>query len=212
MEAETMSQVSPGGVRLLLDYECGGGQAYYEKQLARPTWPGGESGVTIGIGYDLGYTPRSRFHADWHMLPQDAAARLAAVIGVKGLPARERAKRLADLNVPWAWAFEVFERSTIPFWTEATRRAFPGVEALPWDAYSALVSLVFNRGPAMQGERRREMREIREAVPNHDLPRIAKALRAMKRLWRGKGLDGLLARREAEARLVEQAAAAGGLP
>lgn len=36
------------------------GQAYYEKHEARPTWPQGASGVTIGIGYDLGYnTPEN---------------------------------------------------------------------------------------------------------------------------------------------------------
>ncbi|MER3498445.1 MAG: hypothetical protein C4308_07320 [Chitinophagaceae bacterium] len=27
----------------------------YEKKYQQPTWPGGASGVTIGIGYDCGY-------------------------------------------------------------------------------------------------------------------------------------------------------------
>ena len=35
---------------------------------------------------------------------------------------------------------------------------------------------------------------------------IAKELRKMKRIWQGKGLDGLLTRREAEAKLVESCA------
>jgi len=55
----------------------------------------------------------------------------------------------------------------------------------------------------MVGERRLEMRAIRDVVPQKNLPEIAALLRSMKRLWVGKGLDGLLKRREAEAKLVE---------
>ena len=29
-----------------------GGRGFYDAQCARPTWPGGASGVTIGVGYD----------------------------------------------------------------------------------------------------------------------------------------------------------------
>ena len=52
-------------------------------------------------------------------------------------------------------------------------------------------------------DRRREMRAIRNAVARGDLQEIADQLRAMKRLWIGKNLAGLIARREAEAKLVE---------
>lgn len=198
-----MSELSAAGMKLILDYEVGGGKAYYEKRLSRPTWPGGQSGVTIGIGYDLGYTPRERFLGDWHALEDADRDRLSATIGVKGVRARERAKEVRDIVIPWDVAYEVFQRRTIPFWIDQTRKAFPGVDDLPWDVLGAMVSLVFNRGPDMSGDRRREMRDIRDAIIHHDVGRIAKALRSMKRLWRGKGLDGLLARREAEALLVE---------
>lgn len=200
-----MNGLSPKGWDLVMEFEVGGGEGYYRKALARPTWPGGESGVTIGIGYDLGYTPRARFLSDWHSLPDEVRDRLGAVIGVKGLRARERCKELRDIVISWEDALEVFERETVPFWIAQTKVAFPGVEGLPWDAASALVSLVFNRGPAMEGEKRREMREIREAVKRKDLKRIAQQLRAMKRIWQGKGLPGLLRRRDAEAALVEAA-------
>ena len=200
-----MSELSPAGLKLILDYEVGGGKAYYEKALARPSWPGGESGCTIGVGYDLGFTPRERFLGDWAALDDSDRDRLAATIGVRGVRARERTTEVRDIVIPWPMAYEVFQRRTIPFWIAQTQAAFPGVDALPWDVLGALTSLVFNRGPAMQGERRREMRYIREAVQDRDLPSIAKHLRSMRRLWRGKGLDGLLARRDAEARLVEGA-------
>ena len=40
-----------------------GGRGFYDAQCIRPTWPGGASGVTIGVGYDLGY--QAGFAADW---------------------------------------------------------------------------------------------------------------------------------------------------
>ncbi len=80
---------------------------------------------------------------------------------------------------------------------------FPGIAELPPDAQGALVSLVFNRGTSMEGDRRAEMRAIRDAVPSSDLQEIADQLRSMKRLWINKGLDGLLRRREEEAKLIE---------
>ena len=41
-----------------------GSRAQYEKLYAQPTWPGGESGVTIGIGYDLGFASKAQIEAD----------------------------------------------------------------------------------------------------------------------------------------------------
>ena len=55
----------------------------------------------------------------------------------------------------------------------------------------------------MTGDSRLEMRDIKLLVPKRDYRGIAEELRKMKRIWEGKGLDGLLARREAEAKLVE---------
>jgi GH24 family phage-related lysozyme (muramidase) len=77
------------------------------------------------------------------------------------------------------------------------------------DAQGALVSLVFNRGAAMQGDRRREMREVRDAVASTTLPTeeklrsIAASILSMKRLW--PDTLGLRRRRDAEAKLVEEA-------
>ena len=55
----------------------------------------------------------------------------------------------------------------------------------------------------MSGDSRKEMRAIRDLVPSQDYAQIADQLRSMKRIWEGKGLDGLIERREAEAKLVE---------
>jgi GH24 family phage-related lysozyme (muramidase) len=47
------------------------------------------------------------------------------------------------------------------------------------------------------------MRNIKNLILEKNYNGIAKELRKMKRIWQGKGLDGLLERREAEAKLVE---------
>ncbi len=94
-------------------------------------------------------------------------------------------------------------------WVKPTIEAFPGMERLPAGAQAALISLVFNRGPGMKGRRRAEMRAIRELVAGYQeenraetLQEVAQQLKDMKRLWLGKGLPGLLKRRDAEAEMV----------
>jgi len=177
-----------------------------------PEWPGEKSGVTIGFGYDLGYVTVDQFESDWgERIKPDARERLKAVVGLRAQRARNRIGDLADLRVSRNAAMAVFDTRTLPLYELRTAQAFPGVDALPEDARGALVSLVYNRGASMlddsPDDRRREMRAIRDAVAAGDLAAIAAQLRAMKRLWEGKGVGGLIARREEEARLVESALA-----
>jgi GH24 family phage-related lysozyme (muramidase) len=47
------------------------------------------------------------------------------------------------------------------------------------------------------------MRNIRDLIVKKDYKKIAQEIRKMKRLWIGRGLDGLIQRREDEAALVE---------
>lgn len=167
-------------------------------------WPGGGSGITLGIGYDIGFVTPQQFEEDWsEYLNGDQIDRLKTAIGLTGGSARQRASQFNDIKVTRAQAVEVFKNRTLPLHSKRTEQAFPGVDQLPADAQGALVSLVFNRGPAMEGDRRKEMRAIRDAVPQKDLQEIADQIRAMKRIWVGQGLDGLLKRRDAEADLVE---------
>lgn len=170
-----------------------------------PMWPGGASGVTIGIGYDLGYTSIMHLLHDWSAYySAEQLTALTFACGVQGAPAQELLPRYRDFSpLPRTAARAVFISDSLPRYEEQTRQAFPGCEALGENVFGALVSLVYNRGVSMIGERRREMRTIRSCVASADIPGIAQALRDMKRLWVGKGLDGLIARREAEAQLVE---------
>lgn len=167
-------------------------------------WPGGASGITIGIGYDLGYESAGDFQNDWQpRLSAGDFTTLSQVVGLKGTQAQAKAPTLKTIKIKSSDAEQVFLERSVPKYQALTQQAFPGVDDLPADAQGALFSLVYNRGTSMDGDSRKEMRAIRDAVPNGDLQEIADQLRAMKRLWEGKGLDGLLKRRDAEADLVE---------
>ena len=171
-------------LEIIVQFEIGS-RAQYEKFYSRPTWPGGESGVTIGIGYDLGYTSKQQFEADWDpFLEKPERAALQAVQGAKGAGAEQLARGLRNIIIPLAAAESVFYGSTLPRFARMTRDALPGVEKLPFDAQGALLSLVFNRGASFTGERRAEMRAIRtELAGAASLARIADLIEAMQRLW-----------------------------
>lgn len=194
-----MQPISPKALQLILQSEG----------LNQPgIWPGGASGITIGIGYDLGYTTIDRFESDWNKaIPGPTLLRLREVIGLTGIKAKNKAALLADIKIKRAESEKVFTEKTIPQEQLRTQIAFPGLENLPVDAQGALVSLVYNRGASMIDspgkDNRKEMRAIKAAVAKGDLKEIAKQLRSMKRLWEGKGLNGLIKRREDEALLVE---------
>jgi GH24 family phage-related lysozyme (muramidase) len=197
------SPLSPAAEQLILDYEVGGGEKYYNKFLKHPTWPGGQSGVTICVGEDLGYMSKGEFSQYFGGINFQDRLRLERCIGIKGSKAKPAADNVRDIVIPWATAIDIFRTKRILAEVAKTQRAFPGCDDLPDDAFGALVSLIYNRGAGMDGERRSEMRNIRLHVRTGSLAGIAQELRRMKRLWVGKGLDGLLKRREAEARLVE---------
>lgn len=199
--------LSPNAFKLILDYEVGGGEGYYNKYLKRPCWPKGASGVTIGVGYDLGYNSETQFQEDWGGIINDSDFnRLRKCLGFKGSVANSKLSSVRDIEIPWDSALNVFKKNTIPRFIELTLKAFPDADKMHPDAFGALVSIVFNRGSSLKGSRRIEMARIRDLVPSKKYSAIAQEIRNMKRIWKGKGLDGLLRRRDKEASLVESCA------
>lgn len=202
--------ISANAYKLILQYEVGGGSGYYNKALKHPCYPGGESGVTIGIGYDMGYNNAAQFATDWKaILPASDYDRLAPHLGKKGSSAKAAIPSVKDISVPWESAEVVFKSNTLPRFIKETIRAFPGSDKLHEDAFGALVSLVFNRGGSTSGSSRAEMLNIKNAIASNkgDIYNyIADQIIAMKRLWVGKGLDGLLTRRNKEAEMVRACA------
>ena len=125
--------------------------------------------------------------------------------GLTGEVAKQRLASVRDIIISWELAWEVFNVVTVPKFYNLTKKVFPGFEELPADFQGGLVSLVFNRGTSMQGDRRREMLAIRDLVPKKDVKGIADQIRQMKRLWVGTSIEqGIARRRDAEADLVEE--------
>ncbi|MCX6366980.1 MAG: hypothetical protein NTX57_09760 [Armatimonadetes bacterium] len=206
MEPTPMA-LSSASLKLILQFEVGGGKTYYEKLLKSPTWPGEASGVTIGVGYDLGYYDAAQIQADWEdYLTPKALKRLIACAGKRGKDAEKAIAGVKDIVIDWDDALAVFKNTTIStFWRKA-KLAFPGVEKLHPNARGAMLSLVFNRGTSLVGERRKEMRAIKELVTEKDYEGIADQLEAMKRIWVGTTIaEGMNRRRDAEAALVRTA-------
>lgn len=196
---------------LMLFYEVGGGQSSYEKRYSKPNWPGGKSGVTIGIGYDIGMNKASTFISDWTGILSDSdVKRLAECAGITRSAARNKVLDVNDITISWEAAQAVFVKKTIPRYKRECLMAFPGADKLHPSAFGALCSMVFNRGPATTGENREEMGRIRAAIKGQTkvtdiYDYIADQIIASKRVWANTGQRGLLLRRDKEAALVRSA-------
>ena len=188
--------LNKAGITFIIEQETGGQDEYNR----HPEWPGEQSGVTIGIGYDLGYNGAGVISQDWeeHVSRADLS-RLTACAGIKGAFAKELAHQLRDISISWDSAVEVFEQVTVPKFYLQMLRIYPQADELEPHQTAALLSLVFNRGNSLSGDRRREMLEIQTALKNGDLAQVPDLLRSMDRLW--PETKGLRLRRHREADL-----------
>lgn len=199
------SQISQQAFDLIVFFEVSS-QGLYEKKYRRPTWPGGASGVTIGIGYDVGYATADQLRSDWSGKISDSMiAGLEAAIRVHGAAAAPLAQQLgATVDVPFEAAISVHRDCVLPRWVKLVQNALPNCNLIGPDCLGALVSLAYNRGAsfAAGGTRFAEMRDIKAHMENREFRLIPDDFRHMKRLW--PNTPGLRDRREKEAVLFEQ--------
>lgn len=197
-----MQVISRRAFNLIVECEVTS-RAVYERDYQRPTWPGGSSGITVGIGYDLGYVGVEHLHQDWDGRLADTMIRvMTRCLGLTGDVAKNTLPGVRNaISVPWDAALAVFSEKNMPEWTNRVCTTLPGAEKLPPDCLGALVSLAYNRGDAFDadGDRYREMRNIRHWIAIGDLARIPDEFRSMKRLW--PTVRGLRDRRDREAQL-----------
>lgn len=197
--------VSKRALDKIVEYEVTS-EAAYTKKYQKPIYPGADSGVTIGIGYDVGHNTKTTIEADWRgRISDDDLELLKTAAGIKGAAAGALIDNLKSISVPFAAAREVFYIHTLPRYAKDTRAIYPGIEKLPADAQGALLSLIYNRGSSLTGDRRREMKAIAALVAAKNLEAIANEITAMKRLWDKSKLPGLHNRRDDEAALVKNA-------
>ena len=191
--------LSPYGIQRIIDWETGGEIEYNR----HPEWPGESSGITIGIGFDIGQEGPALTRQAWaNHLSVDALQRLLATSTQRGEAARQMLPFVRDIEIPWDAAEAVFKETTLPVYYLRTLRIYPQAVDLHGDACAALVSLVFNRGPSLDGDRRREMLDIQTALKQGRVGAVPELLRSMTRLWPDS--RGLRRRREEEAELFQR--------
>jgi hypothetical protein len=204
------TRISERATSLIIASEVSGASQYRER-FHKPTWPGGSSGVTIGIGYDLGFVNAKEFRSDWGTyIPAADFALLAQCCGVHSERARTVLHSVSRVDIPWPVASRQYEEQVQPRRIGETESVLRNCELLSPDSLGALVSLVYNRGAAGflvpqsrdPSGRFREMRNIRSLMEAKRFPDIPLQLLAMRRLWeRTPGGEGLVLRRELEAQL-----------
>ena len=181
-----------------------GSRNYYESKTTMPHWPGGASGITIGVGYDLRFS-EDTFDDDWGArLPADVLTALRPHLGKQGSAAE--AEALKWIRVPWTTAWQAFIGRSLPTQVTHTKGVYTTFDSLPGLCRTVLVSLVFNRGPSIEdkpgSDRRREMRAIRDLLLQGKPAEVPDQILSMRRLW--PDAEGLRRRRTREAALWEK--------
>jgi GH24 family phage-related lysozyme (muramidase) len=161
------------------------------------------------MGYDCGFVNEKQFFLDWgNKLTPNFLEPLRKTIGLKGIQAKQMLRgELMQVKISYNTAYEVFVKCSVPKYFKMTKKIYPELELLNEDTQGALVSMVYNRGNKLEGDSRIEMKRIVEMVKNKDYDGIAEEIESSKRHWEGKGLDGLVVRREAEADLIRDSLA-----
>jgi hypothetical protein len=179
------------------------GRKGYERKYCHPCRPPDPSGITIGLGYDLGYCTPHEFEADWQTrLSTEDYQHLRGAVGLKSGSAQGILAGVREIVVPWDAAEGVYRKNTVPKYVNWMIGIFPGADKLHPHCSGALFSLVYNRGSDLRGDRRSEMRNIADAIRAGKPEAIPNEFRAMRRLW--PDIAGLRRRREAEANLFER--------
>ncbi len=202
-----MIRSSQAAIDLIVEFEVSS-KAQYEKLYKYPTWPGGKSGVTIGIGYDLGYTDLATFGKNFgDILDAVDFHALAATLGKTGEAAKAALPAVKHIIIDWDDAMRVFIGTDLLKYENMLIRACPNAALLPGDCFGALTSIVYNRGAGgfhAASDRFKEMRTIAQYIASNNWQGIPAQIRAMKRLWSEDTQRGLLIRRDREAKLFEQ--------
>jgi hypothetical protein len=215
-KSETCWQTEP------LTFPAGGKEAVLEQSSdfliaaenvpLHPYWPSSYSGITIGVGWDLGQHGRTDLLDAWRALGTISLAKLAEASNQKGHAAALLLPDLKAIDVPRDLSLAVFRKSLADDYYPTAKKLFPGFEKLPAEAQVALISVVFNRGAvlghdpdwktATELDRRWEIRRLRDDVQRGDIFAIYIRLGTMKRLWEKSGPRGLLYRRRDEQHLI----------
>jgi hypothetical protein len=187
---------------------------YFKAHYQHPEWPGGASGVTILLGFDLGYTTHDRLDALLKgKIPDAMLAACQSCVGITGTAAHDAMLRVRNaIDLPWSVALDVFLAHDMPLWIATVEKLLPNTTLLPPDCLGMLVSLAYNRGASFNnaGDRYREMRAIKADMATRNFKDIPNQFISMARLWPPN--NGVHGRRYREAAIFKAALATAAPP
>lgn len=162
-------------------------ESFYNGHYRHPEWPGGASGVTIALGYDLGYASKDKITKDYKgKIPDTMLNACLSVSGITGSAAHDAMLRVrSSIDIPWPVALDVFIHNDIPQWLATNDKILPNMNMLTPDCRGVLLSLSYNRGASYDrsGDRYREMRAIKADMNLKHFSDVSNQLRSMSRLW-----------------------------
>jgi siroheme synthase (precorrin-2 oxidase/ferrochelatase) len=201
---EVSGLVSKKAQETLIELEVGD-RSTFEMRFSSPYISSNQGGVTVGIGYDLGFRSVVDVRRDLEgLLPPDYIEALTRAVSIRGDHAKSRLAEYRAVRVPWDVAVFVFERAILPRIGREVLRTFPNAVEIRGDAFGALALLIFDRGTALDGDRRVEMRAIRDLMERRAFDAIPHQFRQMKRQYLGTTYaDSASKRREVEATMFQ---------
>lgn len=172
-----------------------------EGHCGKAYWPGGQSGITLDPGADLGHISRSLFEEHYGPLltpPQLQACREA--YGLRGTRADARLEadaRLHAIRISRSQAARLFPLVADPYWRGITNR-FPALlhSRVPGVVHTVLLSLAYNRGVHNPG-----LETLEDPIRQRDWEALAEEIDAMQN---DHVLEGITRRRDLEAAVVER--------
>lgn len=169
-----------------------------EGHAGKPYWPGGQSGLTLDPGFDLGYQNRASLDRYYGFLIASERDALASCCGIRGHSAASLPKRaiVKDVRISTERANALMPLVAKPYWDGICER-FPSLVAAPGAVQTVLLSLAFNRG-----KNNRALEVLREPLERRDYAEIARRVGAMQQ---DHELAGVSKRRRLEGELIVQA-------
>jgi len=167
----------------------------FEGHAGKAYWPGGESGVTLDPGVDLGYAEKAMVERNYvHLLTPAQWSSVQKVLGLKGQKAKEALEKdatLRTIRISRAQANRVLPHALDKYWAGIVRRFPTLVEpSTPGYIHSAMLSLAYNRGV-----RNKALGALETPIKNRDWRSVANIISDMQQ---NHSLSGIRKRRRKE--------------
>lgn len=168
-----------------------------EGHAGKAYWPGGQSGVTLDPGVDLGYIDRQLFLLMYgELMSQAQIADAVRVSGYHGEEAKHflsTANNLKQFKISREEAEKIFPFVADKYWIDTLAR-WPKLSEAPSCVQTALLSLTYNRGPANRG-----LNILNDLISGANWKGLGTAISKMQQ---DHQLDGIRKRRRLEGALI----------